>query len=153
MKMYENNQDNITPIDGNVTIVNDDDKRIKAHKIKGKMNEKNQDNITTIDGDVTIVYDDGKRKKAHKSKFNAPLRKPTKLEKRKMMGKSIEILIVSCMKNHVYKFQNQLRVQSEGGPIGLALTGEVADCFMNNWDKKFIKKTESIGIKLNLYSR
>ena len=70
-----------------------------------------------------------------------------------MIGKALEMLIVVCMKNHVFKFQNQLRVQSEGGPIGLALTGEVADCYMNNWDKKFIQKARNIGIRINLYSR
>ena len=50
------------------------------------------------------------------------------------------------MKNHVYRFDNQLRVQANGGPIGLALTGEVAECYMMNWDKKFLRKTKDIGI-------
>ena len=57
------------------------------------------------------------------------------------------------MKNHVYRFDNQLRVQANGGPIGLALTGEVAECYMMNWDKKFLRKTKDIGIEIDLYSR
>ena len=70
-----------------------------------------------------------------------------------MLGKALEILIITCMKNHVYRFDNQLRVQANGGPIGLALTGEVAECYMMNWDKKFLRKTKDIGIEIDLYSR
>ena len=44
-----------------------------------------------------------------------------------MFGKALEILIKTEMKNHVYKFHNKIRIQKHGGPIGLALTGEVAD--------------------------
>jgi hypothetical protein len=40
------------------------------------------------------------------------------------------------MDNHVYLFENQMRVQKQGGPIGLKLTGEIADCLMMDWDKK-----------------
>ena len=57
------------------------------------------------------------------------------------------------MKNHVYRFDNQSRVQANGGPIGLALTGEVAECYMMNWDKKFLRKIKDIGIEIDLYSR
>ena len=57
------------------------------------------------------------------------------------------------MKNHVYIFDNQLRVQANGGPIGLALIGEVAECYMMNCDKKFLKKNKDIGIEIDLYSR
>ena len=33
------------------------------------------------------------------------------------------------------------------------LTGEVADCFMIEWDKEFIHKCKTLGINLLLYSR
>ena len=65
----------------------------------------------------------------------------------------MEILIITCMKNRMYKFENKIRVQSSGGPIGLGLTGEVAECYMLNWDKKFLKKVKDIGIILHVYSR
>jgi hypothetical protein len=70
-----------------------------------------------------------------------------------MIGKAMELLIISCMKNHVYRFGNQLKLQSTGGPIGLALTGEVADCFMNKWDKMFTQKCKDMSINLHMYSR
>ena len=57
------------------------------------------------------------------------------------------------MNNHVYKFNNKLRIQSRGGPIGLGLTGEIADCFMIKWDKQFLQKCENIGITVTMYSR
>ena len=97
------------------------------------------------------------RKKAHKrkfeDKFNKPMRKPNTNEERKMVGKAMKVLIVSCMKNHVYRFGSQIKLQSTGGPIGLALTGEVADCFMNKWDKLFVQKCKDMNIDLMMYSR
>ena len=143
-----------TSIDGNVPRVRDDGK-VKAHKPKSEArNEEQNDNITSIDGNVTPVKDDGKVK-AHKpkAKFHLPVRKPTKSEERKMFSKAMELMITVCMKNHVYRFENKLRVQSKGGPIGLGLTGEVADCFMLKWDKKFIQATKDLGISLTFYSR
>ena len=170
--------DNITPIDGNDTSVMDDIKEKSTHKIgvrttdnifphdgkvnivnddkKGKTTHKNgvrKEAITPNDADVTIATNDGKQRKNPKSKFHAPIRKPNKTEERTMIGKAVEVLIISCMKNHVYKFSNNTRIQSEGGPIGLGLTGEVADCFMINWDKKFMKKCEDMSITLTMYSR
>ena len=62
-------------------------------------------------------------------------------------------MILVTLENHVYKFNNEVRKQKEGGPIGLALTGEIADCFMVNWDKLFLKKLESLGIIPAIYER
>ena len=47
-----------------------------------------------------------------------------------MLAKSVEVMIVTSLENHVYQFGNEIRKQKEGGPIGLALTGEIADCYM-----------------------
>ena len=55
--------------------------------------------------------------------------------------------------NHIYRFGNQIKLQSTGGPIGLALTGEVADCFMNKWDKLFLQKCKDMNIDSRMYSR
>ena len=35
----------------------------------------------------------------------------------------------------------------------MALTGEVADCYLIGWDKKFLKKLESFGINILVYER
>ena len=57
------------------------------------------------------------------------------------------------MKNHVYKFGGKIRIQSKGGPIGLGLTGDVAECSMIDWDKKFLKKLKSLKIHPAIYKR
>jgi hypothetical protein len=114
---------------------------------------RDHNNLGNKSNNVTIVNSGRKPRKAHKSKFLAPKRKPTKIEERGMIGKAVEVLIISCMNNHVYKFNNQLRIHSRGGPIGLGLTGEIADCFMIKWDKQFLQKCENIGIKVTMYSR
>ena len=70
-----------------------------------------------------------------------------------MLGKVIQIMALVGMENHVYKFGNIIRKQKSGGPIGLALTGDIADCYLIEWDKKFIQKTKLLGIDLLLYKR
>ena len=70
-----------------------------------------------------------------------------------MFGKALEVMLVVCMNNHVYQFENITRLQKQGGPIGLRLTGEIADCLMIHWDKKFLEKLKSLNLVPELYSR
>ena len=67
-----------------------------------------------------------------------------------MFGKALEIRIIICMNNHVYQFA---RIQKEGGPIGIKLTGEIADCLMIDWDKKLLEKLKSYKMIPELYTR
>ena len=176
-------QDKYNKNSGDVTSAFDDEHGNKAHKIVGgmKVNSNNTSisaindegnidktiineisdkgnkegtNISEINdaGKVTLADDDEHEIAAHKT-YTEPRRKPTPLEQRRMFGKCIEILIKTGMQNHVYRFHNKIRRQKSGGPIGLALTGEVADCFMLNWDEKFKEKLKSLGFSLLLYSR
>ena len=145
-KIQVSDQKNIKQIDGKVNMV-------KYDEITHKKEVGNRSNTKNNDGHDTHAQDDDNPKETHKTKFYTPIRKPTKIEERKMIGKSVEILIISCMTNHVYKFSNKIRMQSEGGPIGLALTGEIADFFTIKWDKKFLHKCRSIGINITMYSR
>ena len=62
-------------------------------------------------------------------------------------------MAVLGMENHVYRFENTIRKQKSGGPIGLSLTGDIADCYLIGWDKEFIEKLKSLGIDLILYER
>ena len=101
-----------------------------------------------------MVADDGQQNEAHKEDpYLKPFRSPTDGEKRNMLAKSVEIMIITSMENHVYKFGNEIRRQKEGGPIGLALTGEIAECYMINWDKLFLEKLKSLGISPEIYER
>ena len=94
-----NGQDNTKMNGDDVTLVIDEGKRIKAHKMTFEDMANGQDNTKVNGGDVTLVIDEGKGRKAHKKtfedKFNKPKRKPNNLEERKMIGKAMEVLIVS----------------------------------------------------------
>ena len=57
------------------------------------------------------------------------------------------------MDNHVYQFNNKIRVQNKGGPIGLKLTGEIFDCIMIDWDKKLLKELEKFKMIPGIYTR
>ena len=65
------------------------------------------------------------KQKKNQVKWLKPKRKPTEKEQRSMLGKALELLIITCMDNHAYKFGNIVRVQKEGGPLGLKLTGKL----------------------------
>ena len=47
-----------------------------------------------------------------------------------MLAEAITIGVEHVMSNHIYVFNGEIRMQSKGGPIGLALTGDVAQVFM-----------------------
>ena len=81
-------------------------------------------------------------------------KKPYK-KRRKMFGKALEVMLVTCMDNHIYQFENKIRIQSHGGPIGLKLTGEIADCLMIDWDKKKMAKLKvfKLSPRMTLKSR
>ena len=119
--------------------------------IENEAENKAKQNVVDENVYVPIKKNENKKKKG--TQYSSPKRKPNEKEERKMLRKVIEIMIVSGMKNHVYKFQNQIRLQMKGGPIGLALTGEVADCCMIDWDRKFIKKLKELKLAVPLYSR
>ena len=58
------------------------------------------------------------------------------------------------MDNHLYVFGDQLYHQtSGGGPIGLKVTGVLARLLMLYWDKEYLKKLETMGIKPFMYQR
>ena len=62
-------------------------------------------------------------------------------------------MLVACMDNHVYQFNNQIRVQKKGGPIGLKLTGEIFDCIMIDWDKKLLIELDKLKMIPDIYTR
>ena len=88
-----------------------------------------------------------------KCQWEVPERKPTKPEKQKMFAVGICIGIRLVMENHIYRFGGELRRQKEGGPIGVELTGALADLFMLYWDRKFLNRLQEIGIEVKGYTR
>ena len=82
-----------------------------------------------------------------------PKRKPKKFEVKKMLAVGICIAVKVVMKNHIYRFGGELRRQQEGGPIGVELTGALADLFMLYWDRAFLQKLSEMNIKVKGYKR
>ena len=82
-----------------------------------------------------------------------PRREPTTKEQRTLFGKAFEIMLITCMDNHVYQFENKVRIQKQGGPIGLKLTGEIADCLMIDWDQKLLTELEKYRMIPRVYTR
>lgn len=97
--------------------------------------------------------DNEEKKKKKTNVWKKPERKPTEIEEKKMFGKALELMLTTCMDNHLYQFNNEVRIQSKGGPIGLRLTGEIADCMMIDWDKTLLAELEKIGVAPGVYTR
>ena len=97
--------------------------------------------------------DTGDKKKKRTNIWKKPTRKPTDIEEKKMFGKALELMLITCLDNHLYQFNNEVRIQSKGGPIGLRLTGEIADCMMIDWDKTLLAELEKVGITPGVYTR
>ena len=70
-----------------------------------------------------------------------------------MLAKAIEVAILAVMQGHVYKFNNEIKQQKEGGAIGLELTGELAGVFMTWWDNCLKKKLKEEGVDVKVYKR
>ena len=62
------------------------------------------------------------------------------VQKSELMGKVLEICIREIMGNHMYIFDGQAYLQTEGGAIGLRLTGLVARVIMDRWAGKMKAK-------------
>ena len=53
----------------------------------------------------------------------------------------LEVLIKKVMGNHTYSFNGINKLQLEGGPIGLKLSGAIAKVVMLSWSKRFLATT------------
>ena len=82
-----------------------------------------------------------------------PAEEPDEVTVRKMFTEAMKIVLLFIMENHMYTFNNEIKLQSRGGPIGLELTGVLAQLFMVWWDRQFVKKVEDNGLKLRVYKR
>ena len=94
-----------------------------------------------------------KRKEKERENWEKPKSQPNSETLRKLFGLAIKTMILACMQNHLYQFKGIKRLQKEGGPTGLDLTGELADLFMLWWDLKFVQKLKDLKIGVDLYGR
>ena len=88
------------------------------------------------------------------SLFNPPERRPTEDEKKIMLSQVIRVAMLAVLQNHTYQFKNnEARLQSDGGPIGLELAGAMARVIMLWWDKKFLQLAALNHVELYMYKR
>ena len=113
-------------------------------EVKSRNEGVDKDTATLVDKENEMVKTIKAKKKTQE--WKKPVRKPTKDEERKMFGKALEIMLTLCMDNHCYQFNNQIRIQKKGGPIGLKLTGEIADCIMLDWEKTLLAELKKLEI-------
>ena len=114
-----------------------DKKRNKVNENNGEKDSLDTDISSSGGADTLDTTEKRKQKKRKSAEWIKPRRNPTKKEERNMFGKALEMMLIMCMDNHIYEFENKIRLQKQGGPIGLKLTGEIADCLMINWDKNY----------------
>ena len=70
-----------------------------------------------------------------------------------MLREALRVALTLIMKNHVYTFDNEIRKQTRGGPIGLKLTGVLAQIFMIWWDKEFAARLDEMSIVVRMNKR
>ena len=68
-----------------------------------------------------------------------------------MIAVAIEVGITTVMENHLYRFNNNVYLQQEGGPIGLELTGAIARVYMLWWDNQLKIKIGNAGLEWQMY--
>ena len=135
------------------------DKENKGKKDTEEENNSMDTNISegldTLDTSVEKKneIEENKQKKKKAVEWLKPKRIPTAIEERSMFGKALEMMLIACMDNHIYQFEDKVRVQKKGGPIGLKLTGEIADCIMIDWDKKLLIELKKYKMIPEVYTR
>ena len=69
-------------------------------------------------------------------------------DKRKILGKVLEVATVLIFKSNTYTWEGQLKLQEDGAPIGLSLPGEIGRLVTAETDKSVSLKCEKNGIKM-----
>ena len=70
-----------------------------------------------------------------------------------MLREAPRVMLTAIMKSHVYTFDDKIRKQTKGGPIGLKLTGVLAQLFMIWWDKEFATRLDEMSIMVRKNKR
>ena len=85
--------------------------------------------------------------------WNAAESIPSQQQERLMFKEALRIGLDIVMRNHVYRFDNCIRQQQKGGPIGLELTGNIAQVYMIWWDQQLKLRLDNLGLLVAMYKR
>ena len=101
---------------------------------------------------ITASGSEEQREKRFKP-WNFPGKQPDEYGGRVMLREALRVALTLVIKNHVYTFDNEIRKQTKGGPIGLKLTGGLAQIFMIWWDNKFAARLCKMNIAVRMNKR
>ena len=73
--------------------------------------------------------------------------------KRKLITEALRIVLLTVLRTHVYEFAGALKLQKEGGPIGMELTGVIAQVFMVWWDRELRQRLDRINLLPKMHQR
>ena len=85
-------------------------------------------------------------------KWDFPTAEYTDLEKKNMMAACLEIGVRAIYDLHTYQFGGKIFAQTDGGPIGLSITGACSKVVMGVWSVKVNKILIENNIKIWLAS-
>ena len=84
------------------------------------------------------------------SQFSPINKEPSRKQLKILLGIAVSVGSETCMGNHVYTINGEVRRQMNGGAIGSVLTGDNARLYMMRWDKKYKQKLKTLGISMKL---
>ena len=70
-----------------------------------------------------------------------------------MLREAPRVALTVIMKNHVFTFDNEIRKQTKGGPIGFKLIRVLAQIFISWWDKEFAERLDEMAIVMKTNKR
>ena len=82
-----------------------------------------------------------------------PRENPEGEELKRVVAYAMGVAMKTVLKNHIFRFKDEIRKQANGGAIGVKAAGDIASLFMCWWDKVFIEKVNEELQDLNLYLR
>ena len=82
-----------------------------------------------------------------------PRENPEGEELKRVVSYALGVAMRTVLKNHIFRFKDEIRKQANGGAIGVKAAGDIASLFMCWWDKAFIEKINEELKDLNLYLR
>ena len=73
--------------------------------------------------------------------------------KKKLLTEALRIVLLTLLRTHIYEFAGSLKLQKEGGPIGMEITGVVAQVFMVWWDRQLKQRLNQINLQVKMHQR
>ena len=94
----------------------ENDDRKDTEEENNSMDTNISEGLDTLDTSVDKKneIEENKKKKKKAVEWLKPKRIPTSIEERSMLRKAIEMMLIVCMDNHIYQFEDKVRVLKKG---------------------------------------